>query len=134
MAATTLFPNGHISFPSTQHVIYETEFKRRFRDKSILPMITNPSYKGRFKGKGTTIKVPILPIIETHKTRAGEGVKYQSPKGTDEEFTINRERYFGFSIEDEDKIFSAMALESPIITEAIRLPSRLPTRRGSTTS
>lgn len=113
-------PSGQLNFPATQQEIYEATFKTRFRDKSILPRITNRNYEGKFRKKGTTIHVPILPIIETHKTVAGEKVKYQEPKGASEEFRINRERYFAFKLEDEDKIFSAMDLESPLITEANR--------------
>ncbi|HBO98797.1 MAG TPA: hypothetical protein DD637_03010 [Verrucomicrobia bacterium] len=108
------------NFPATQQEIYETTFKTRFRDKSILPRITNRNYEGKFRKKGTTINVPILPIIETHKTRVGEKVKYQEPKSASEKFTINRERYFAFKLEDEDKLFSALDLESPLITEANR--------------
>ena len=118
--ASAINPSGKLNFPATQQEIYETTFKTRFRDKSILPRITNRNYEGKFRKKGTTINVPILPIIETHKTMAGEKVKYQEPKGASEKFTINRERYFAFKLEDEDKIFSSMDLESPLITEANR--------------
>ena len=117
---TGINPSGQLNFPATQQEIYETTFKTRFRDKSILPRITNRNYEGKFRKKGTKINVPILPIIETHKTKVGEKVKYQEPKGASESFTINRERYFAFKLEDEDKIFSAMDLESPLITEANR--------------
>lgn len=113
-------PGNMPNFPATQQEIYETAFKTRFRDKSILPRITNRNYEGKFRKKGTTINVPILPIMETHKTKVGEKVKYQEPKGASEKFTINRERYFAFKLEDEDKIFSALDLESPLITEANR--------------
>ena len=117
---TGINPSGQLNFPATQQEIYETTFKTRFRDKSILPRITNRNYEGKFRKKGTKINVPILPIIETHKTKVGEKVKYQEPKGASESFTINRERYFAFKLEDEDKIFSAMDLESPLIIEANR--------------
>ena len=117
---TAINPSGQLNFPATQQEIYETTFKTRFRDKSILPRITNRNYEGKFRKKGTKINVPILPIIETHKTKVGEKVKYQEPKGASESFTINRERYFAFKMEDEDKIFSSMDLESPLITEANR--------------
>lgn len=118
--ASAINPSSQLNFPATQQEIYETTFKTRFRDKSILPRITNRGYEGKFRKKGTTINVPILPIIETHKTVVGEKVKYQEPKGASEKFTINRERYFAFKLEDEDKIFSSMDLESPLITEANR--------------
>jgi hypothetical protein len=53
-------------------------------------------------------------------TKPGEKIKYQEPKGAEETFTINRERYFAFKLEDEDKIFSKMDLESPLIAEGTR--------------
>lgn len=118
--STNLFPNGQLNYPSTQQTIFETTFKQRFRDKSILPLICNRSFEGRFRKKGTEIKVPILPIIETHKMKAGDLPKYQSPKGSEESFFINRERYFGLKFEDEDKIFSSMDIESPVLAEANR--------------
>ena len=113
-------PTGQPNFPATQQEIYETEFRKRFRDKSILPLITNRDWEGRFRKTGTTIHVPVLPIIHTNSTVPGEKVKYQEPKGAEEIFTINRERYFAFKLEDEDKIFSKLDLESPLIAEGTR--------------
>ena len=113
-------PNGQPNFPATQHEIYETEFRKRFRDKSILPLITNREWEGRFRKTGQTIHVPVLPLIHTNVTKPGEKVKYQEPKGAEETFTINRERYFAFKLEDEDKIFSKLDLESPLIAEGTR--------------
>ena len=113
-------PNGQPNFPATQQEIYETEFRKRFRDKSILPLITNRDWEGRFRKTGTTIHVPVLPLIHTNSTVPGEKVKYQEPKGAEETFTINRERYFAFKLEDEDKIFSKLDLESPLIAEGTR--------------
>lgn len=115
-----LNPNGQPNFPATQQEIYETEFRKRFRDKSILPMITNREWEGRFRKTGQTIHVPVLPLIHTNVTKPGEKVKYQEPKGAEEVFTINRERYFAFKLEDEDKIFSKLDLESPLIAEGTR--------------
>ena len=113
-------PNGNPNFPATQQEIYETEFRKRFRDKTILPLITNRDWEGRFRKVGTTIHVPVLPLIHTNTTQPGEKVKYQTPKGAEEVFTINRERYFAFKLEDEDKIFSKLDLESPLIAEGTR--------------
>lgn len=115
-----LNPGGQPNFPATQQEIYETEFRKRFRDKSILPMITNRDWEGRFRKTGQTIHVPVLPLIHTNVTKPGEKVKYQEPKGAEETFTIGRERYFAFKLEDEDKIFSKLDLESPLIAEGTR--------------
>ena len=109
-----------LNFPATQHEIYETEFRKRFRDKSILSLVTNREWEGRFRKTGQTIHVPVLPLIHTNVTKPGEKIKYQEPKGAEETFTINRERYFAFKLEDEDKIFSKMDLESPLIAEGTR--------------
>ena len=108
------------NFPATQHEIYETEFRKRFRDKSILSLVTNREWEGRFRKTGQTIHVPVLPLIHPTVTKPGEKIKYQEPKGAEETFTINRERYFAFKLEDEDKIFSKMDLESPLIAEGTR--------------
>lgn len=118
--SNNLFPSGQLNFPSTQQTIIEAAFKQRFRDKSIMPILCNRSFEGKFKKRGTEIKVPILPIIETHKMKAGDLPKYQSPKGSEESFFINRERYFGLKFEDEDRIFSMMDIESPVLAEANR--------------
>lgn len=115
-----LNPSGQPNFPATQQEIYETEFRKRFRDKSILPLITNRDWEGRFRKTGQTIHVPVLPLIHTNATKPGEKVKYQEPKGAEEVFTIGRERYFAFKLEDEDKIFSKLDLESPLIAEGTR--------------
>ena len=112
--------NGQPNFPGTQQEIYTTGFRKRFRDKSILPLITNKEWEGSFKKKGTNIHVKVPPLIVTHKTRPGEKVKYQEPKSSEEIFTINRERYYAFKLEDEDKIFSTEDLDSECVAEGTR--------------
>ena len=105
------------NFPGTQNIIYENAFRKRFRDKSILPLITNRKWEGRFKGKGTEIEVPVLPLIHTTKTKMGDKIQYQTPKSTMEKFVIDRERYFALKFEDEDRLFSAFDIQSPILAE-----------------
>lgn len=104
-------------FASTQTVQMEKAFKKRFRDQSIMPLLTNNQWKGKFRGVGTEIKIPVLPVMSTYKTKPGDPVKYQTPKSTDETFIINRERAWGFHIEDEDKLFADFNIESPILEE-----------------
>ena len=115
-----LNPNGQQNFAGTQQEIYTTGFRKRFRDKSILPAITNKEWEGSFKKKGTTIHVKIPPLIQTHKTQPGEKIKYQEPKSGEETFTIGRERYYAFKLEDEDKIFSTEDLDSECVGEGTR--------------
>ena len=114
-----LFPHG-LNYPGTQHEIYEAQFRKKFRDKTILPWVVNREWEGRFRKTGVTVNVPVLPLLHTDVTKPGEKVKYQEPKGTVETFTIGRERYFGLKFEDEDRIFSAMDFEGPIMAEASR--------------
>jgi hypothetical protein len=106
------------NFPGSQQPVIAKGFKKRFRDKSILPYITNNTYEGTFKHQGTEVQIPILPIIHTYRVKPGDKVKYQTPKSTLERFYIGRERAFGLHIEDEDKLFSRFDLESPILAEA----------------
>lgn len=117
---TSNFGNtGHQpNFPGTQNLIQERMFRKRFRDKSILPAITNSEWKGRFKNSGTVLTVPVLPLIKTEKTTPGGDVKYQEPKSTDERFYLNRERYYALRFIEEDQAFSAMDIKSPVRNEA----------------
>lgn len=108
------------NFPGSQQPVIAKGFKKRFRDKSILPYITNNTYEGTFKHQGTEVQIPILPIIHTYRVKPGDKVKYQVPKSTLERFYIGRERAFGLHIEDEDKLFSRFDLESPILAEAAK--------------
>ena len=112
---------GATAFPATQVVQVEKQFRKRFRDKSILPLITNSEWKGRFRGVGTEIKIPVLPVLHTYKTTPGEKYRYQEVKGTEETFVINRERAWGVHIGEEDKLFADFNIENPILEEMAKV-------------
>lgn len=111
-------PGVGANFPSTQHIIFETEFRRRLRDLSVIDKITSKTWKGRFRNAGAQIRIPCLPLVQTNKRKPGDPVAYQDLKGSEEVFTINRERDVAFHVEVEDNIFSPMNLESAVNKEA----------------
>ena len=111
-------PGIGANFPGTQHIIFETEFRRRLRDLSIVSKITSQSWKGRFRNSGVQIEIPCLPLVKTHKRKPGDKVVYQNLKGAKETFTINRERDVAFHVEIEDNIFAPQNLDSVINKEA----------------
>lgn len=111
-------PGVKANFPGTQQIIFETEFRRRLRDLSIVSKITSSSWKGRFRKSGVQIEVPCLPLVKTHKRKQGDKVVYQNLKGSKETFTINRERDVAFHVDIEDEIFSPQNLESAVNKEA----------------
>lgn len=106
------------NFPGTQQIIYETEFRRRLRDLSVVDKITSKSWKGRFRNVGTKITIPCLPLVETHKRKPGDPVKYQNLVGSKEEFEINRMRDCAFHVDIEDNLFAPQNLESAVNKEA----------------
>lgn len=111
-------PGVGANLPSTQHIIFETEFRRRLRDLSVVDKITSKSWKGRFRNTGVQIRIPCLPLVKTNKRRPGDPVVYQDLKGSDEVFTIDRERDVAFHVEVEDNLFSPQNMESEINKEA----------------
>ena len=107
-----------LSFPGTRHTTIAKQFKKRLRDKSLLPEITTNG--DMYFEKGSTEAVmPVLPIIETYATKPGDKAKYQIPKSSYERFIKGRERAWGLYFELEDKRFSAFDVEAPITQEAI---------------
>lgn len=106
------------NFPSTQQLIFETEFRRRLRDLSVVDKITSKTWKGRFRNTGVQIRIPCLPLVETHRRRPGDPVRYQELKGSEEVFTINRERDVAFHVQVEDSLFAPQNLESAVNKEA----------------
>ena len=108
---------GASAFPATQTVQLEKQFRKRFRDQSIMSLLTNRQWQGRFRGVGTEIKIPVLPVLHTYKTVPGQTVKYQTPKGGEETFVINRERACGLHFLEEDVQFADLNVVSPIIDE-----------------
>lgn len=113
--------NGASAFPATQQIIYQKRFRERFRDKSIMPLVTNSEWKGQFKGTGTEIDIPVLPVLHSTKTSAGAKIAYQRPKASMEKFTIGRERYIALTVEDEDKLFAGFNIEGPVLEEAAKV-------------
>lgn len=117
--ATPGFVSGvPLNHPGTQQAIIAKGFKKRLRDMSILPYITNNTYQGEFKHAGTEIQIPILPIITPYRMKPGDKVKYQIPKSTVESFHIGREMGVGLHNEVEDELFARFDINSPILTEA----------------
>ena len=117
--ATPGFVSGvPLNHPGTQQAIIAKGFKKRLRDTSILPYITNNTYQGEFKHSGTEIQIPILPIITPYRMKPGDKMKYQIPKSTVESFFIGREMGWGLHNEVEDELFARFDINSPILTEA----------------
>jgi len=107
-----------IAFPGTRHTTIAKQFKKRLRDKSLLPEITTNGDMYFEKGSTETV-IPVLPIIETYATKPGDKAKYQLPKSSYERFIKGRERAWGLYFELEDKRYSAFDVEAPITQEAI---------------
>lgn len=114
-----IWPNGQLNHPGTQPGNSVGHFRRRFRERSILGRITNRNYDAsQFKGKGSVLTIPDTPVVTTRKTRMGVPVEYEEVKTGAHFMVIDRERYWGIKIEDEDKLFANFDIESPIVQEA----------------
>lgn len=111
-------PRQKLSFPGTRHTTIAKQFKKRLRDKSLLPEITTNGDIYFDKGS-TEAVIPVLPLIETYATKPGDKAKYQLPKSSMERFIRGRMRAWGLYFELEDKKFSAFDIEAPITQEAI---------------
>ena len=107
-----------LNFPGTRVTTTAKQFKKRLRDKSLLPEITT-IWGNKLEKGSTEYLIPVLPLIETYATKPGDKVKYQLPKSSMERFVIGRERAWGIHVEQEDKHFSAFDIESPLIQEAL---------------
>ncbi|MBQ4199130.1 MAG: hypothetical protein II649_04535 [Kiritimatiellae bacterium] len=112
------FVEGKLNFPGTRSTTTAKQFKKRLRDKSLLPEITT-IWGDKLEKGSTEYLIPVLPLIETYATKPGDKVKYQLPKSSMERFVIGRERAWGIHVEQEDKHFSAFDIESPLIQEAL---------------
>lgn len=107
-----------LSFPGSRHTTIAKQFKKRLRDKSLLPEITTSGDMYFDKGS-TEAVIPVLPLIETYATKPGDKSKYQIPKASFERFIKGRERAWGLYFELEDKKYSAFDVEAPVIQEAM---------------
>lgn len=114
-------PNGASAFPATQQIRYQKKFRERFRDQSLFPLVTNREWQGQFKGFGTEIDIPTLPVLHSQKTTPGAKINYQRPKAGMEKFTIGRERMIALTLEDEDKLFAGFNIEGPVLDEAAKV-------------
>lgn len=114
-----IWPNGQLNHPGTQPGNSVGHFRRRFRERSILGRITNRNYDAsQFKGRGSVLAIPDTPVVTTRKTRMGQPVEYEEVKTGAHFMVIDRERYWGVKVEDEDKLFANFDIESPIVQEA----------------
>ena len=119
MPVSKIWANGQLNHPGTQPGNSVGHFRRRFRERSILGRVTNRNYDAsQFKGRGSVLTIPDTPIVTTRKTSIGKPVEYDEVKTGAHFMVIDRERYWGVKIEDEDKIFASFDIESPIVQEA----------------
>lgn len=112
--ADATYPN----LQGTQAPQLEKAFKKVLRDKSILSLITNRKYQGKFKGVGTEIDIPLMPDITINSAKYGDEMTYQTPQSGVEKFSINREYTCGLHFPEEDTKFAQFDVTSPIIAEA----------------
>lgn len=115
-----LYNGAARSFPGTQQTIYEGKFRDMWWDQSIMQFVCNTDWKGRFRKKGTAIKVPVRDKVIIRDTRPGEGIIYQKLKGNEEDFTIGRESYWALEFMPEDQAFSALNLKDPHLADAAK--------------
>lgn len=111
-----LFGNAPTSFP--HQIQYQNSYRRKYREKSILPLITNSGWKGHFYKKGMEIRVPIQPTVIIRDTHPGEGIIYQKPKAPEEVFTIGRESYWALEFMPEETEFIPWDVKAPIVNDA----------------
>ena len=84
-------------------------FRRQLLDTTILTRITNNDFSGEFVGQGTTLEVPIEPLIKSRKRRQGDAVVYNRVNGLTEKFQIGRQAEIAFSLDREEIKFSAIS-------------------------
>lgn len=111
-------PGTQAAFPSTQQIIFETEFRRRTRDLSLVDKITSHNWKGRFRSSGVELRRPVMPLLKSKKRKPGDPVVYQELQGKDEVFRITRERDLAYHIRVEDEMFCPQNLDSKMNKEA----------------
>ena len=87
-------------------VKFKPVFKRRLLHNTILSRITNTEFSGEFVGQGTTLEVPIEPLVTTRSRKQGDPILYQHVNGTTEKFSVGRQAYIAFVIEREEQKFS----------------------------
>lgn len=97
---------GLPTMASYDPMLYLPELKKRFRDATLINRITNAEFKGKFKNRGTEVKVRCLPLLTTTSRRRGEVVTYQEPEAFDETFKIDRERTIALKTNSEDEMFT----------------------------
>lgn len=113
-----LFKGAPRAFVGNAQTQYQDAYKRKYRDRSIMGMITNSDFKGKFHKKGTKIQIPIQPTVIIRETQPGGGIVYQKPHDTFEEFNIGREFYWALEFMPEDTAFSPWDPKSPIVADA----------------
>lgn len=113
-----LYNGAPRAFNATTQIQYQNAYKRKYRDRSIMGMVTNSEWKGRFYKKGTTIRIPIQPSVIIRETKPGADIIYQKPQDTYEDFTIGREFYWALAFMPEDMAFAAWDPKSPIVADA----------------
>ena len=79
---------------------YLPDLKENMRDATMLTRITNRDFDGQFKNKGDTVIVRKTPTPTTKDFVDDQDLEYEKLNADDEKFTINRAKYWAFSVPD----------------------------------
>src|SRR3990167_3932490 len=80
---------------------------RKFYETAVTPAITNTDYEGEIKEFGDRLRIlSFLHDISTAAYTAGSDMSTQSLFDTSEEVVINQQRYYNFSIDKVEELFT----------------------------
>lgn len=80
---------------------------RKFYENAVTPAVTNTQYEGEIKDFGDRLRLlSFLHDIQTSDYTAGSDMSVQSLFDTSEELVINQQKYYNFSIDKVEELFT----------------------------
>lgn len=86
--------------------IWSGKLIEKFYPASTIAAISNTDYEGEITKHGDKVIIRTVPDIEVRDYQAGQDLVYDDPQGGKVELLIDKGSYFGFAVDDVEKVQS----------------------------
>lgn len=98
--------------------IWSPKLVTKFYDSTVFGEIANTDYEGEITSHGDKVHIRTVPSITVNDYQKGQDLTYEEPESGNVELHIDHGKYFGFRLDDVDKVQSDLDLLDDWATDA----------------
>jgi len=83
--------------------IWSGKLVEKFYDATVFGEIASTDYEGEIKAMGDTVEIRTTPTLTINDYKIGQSLNYEQPTSPAVELSIDKGKYFAFSVDDVDE-------------------------------